>query len=44
MKYYYNNEFEDIDTENKAYILGLFYSDGFVIYNEKNIIIFQELN
>ena len=35
MKYYYNNEFENIDTENKAYILGLFYSDGFVTYNEE---------
>ena len=35
MKYYYNNEFENIDTPNKAYILGLFYADGFVTYNEE---------
>lgn len=35
MKYHYNNEFENIDTEDKAYILGLFYADGFVTYNEE---------
>lgn len=34
-KYFYNNEFEKIDTKDKAYILGLFYSDGFVTYNVK---------
>lgn len=26
----YNNELQNIDTEHKAYLLGLFYSDGYV--------------
>ena len=28
MKTKYNSEFQIIDTEEKAYFLGLFYSDG----------------
>lgn len=32
MKYFYNNEFKKIDTKEKAYILGLYYADGFVTY------------
>ena len=33
MKYFYNNEFEVIDTPEKAYVLGLYYADGFVTYH-----------
>lgn len=33
MLYNYNSEFEKIDTPDKAYILGLWYADGFVSYN-----------
>lgn len=33
MKYYYNGEFKNIDTPDKAYVLGLFYADGYVTFN-----------
>ena len=33
MKYIYNSEFNEINTQEKAYVLGLWYADGFVTYN-----------
>lgn len=35
MKNFYNREFENIDTPEKAYVLGLWYADGFVSYNKE---------
>ena len=35
MKISYNSEFEVINTPEKAYVLGLYYADGYVIYNPK---------
>jgi len=32
MKYNYKGEFYNIDSPNKAYVLGLWYADGFVTY------------
>lgn len=26
----YNREFQNIDTQDKAYVLGLIYSDGYI--------------
>lgn len=36
MTYNYNREFQIIDNSDKAYLLGLFYSDGYVTYNTSN--------
>lgn len=36
MKINYNSELENIDSPEKAYILGLYYSDGYVTYNPKS--------
>ena len=30
----YNGQFESIDTENKAYFLGILYGDGHITYNK----------
>ena len=35
MKQKYNSEFKIIDTKNKAYTLGLIYSDGCITWNER---------
>lgn len=34
MRYIYNNQLENIDTPEKAYLLGLYYSDGYVMYKK----------
>lgn len=31
----YNRELQEINTENKAYLLGLFYSDGSISRTKK---------
>lgn len=33
MKYNYNSELSEIDTPDKAYLLGLWFADGFVTYD-----------
>ena len=35
MKISYNSELEKIDTQEKAYVLGLYYADGYVIYDKE---------
>lgn len=34
-KYFYNSELAKIDSPEKAYLLGLYYADGFVSYDSE---------